>query len=183
MNRIALLALAALATSAGVTACATASGPVAQQGVSTVRVQGVGAFQVRHDDQSISKIVALPLDQVWRALPAVFDSLEVPVGRADSVAHVFGNDGVRVRRKIGGVAISRYFDCGTTQIGPNADSYDILLVLLITLKPGTANTTTVTIKAEASARPVARSQPYATCSSNATFDVRFVDLLKRQAMR
>lgn len=182
MNHIALISISALSISV-LSACATASGPVSQREVSTVRVQGVGTFQVRHDDHSTSKIVAFPLDQVWRALPAVFDSLEIPVSRADSIGHVFGNESIRIRKKIGGAAISRYFDCGTTQIGPNADSYDVLLVLLITLQASPANTTTISITAEASARPVARSQPYTTCSSHATLDVRFVELLKRQAMR
>lgn len=177
MHRIALCFIAVLS------ACATASGPVATRGVSTVRVQGVGVFEVRRDDQSTSSIVAFPIEQVWRALPAVFDSLEVPVGRVDSVARVFGSEGVRIRKRIGGEAISRYFDCGTTQIGPNADSYDVLLILLTTLRPGPANTTTITITAEASARPVARSQPYIGCSSRATLDVRLVGILKRQAMR
>lgn len=178
MNRVAFLALAALS------ACATASAPVARPDVRTVRVQGVdGAFQVRHDDQSTTKIIALPPEQVWRALPAVFDSLEVPVTRSDAAGRVFGNEGVRVRKRIGGVAISRYFDCGTTQIGPNADSYDVFLILMITLRAGPANTTNVTVTAEASARPVARSQPYTPCSSQAALDVRFVDLLRRQAMR
>ena len=177
MHRIALIAIAAL------TGCATASGPVSSRDVSTVRVQGVGTFQVRRDDQSTSRIIALPLEQVWRALPAVFDSLEVPVGRVDSVAHRFGNEGIRIRKRIGGVAVSRYFDCGTTQIGPNADTYDVMLVLLTTLQTGPASTTTVTITAEASARPIARSQPYAPCTSHATLDVRLVEILKRQAAR
>ena len=177
MHRIALVSLAALS------ACATAPAPVAQRDVSTVRVQGVGAFQVRHDDQSTAKIVAFPLEQVWRALPAVFDSLEVPVGHVDAVGHVFGNDGVRIRKRIGGAAISRYFDCGTTQVGPNADSYDVFLVLMTTLAAGPANTTTVTVTAEASARPVARSQPYVPCTSRTTLDERLVELLKKQAMR
>ena len=75
---------------------------------------------------------------IWRALPAVFDSLEVPVSRIDPVEHVFGNEGVRIRKRIGGEAISRYFDCGTTQIGPNADSYDVMLILLTTLRAGPA---------------------------------------------
>lgn len=177
MNRISLCFVTALS------ACATASGPVATREVSTVRVQGVGAFDIRRDDQSTSTTVAFPLEQVWRAMPAVFDSLEVPVGRVDPVEHVFGNEGVRIRKRIGGEAISKYFDCGTTQIGPNADSYDVMLILLTTLRPGPANTTIITITAEASARPVARSQPYAGCSSRATLDVRLVGILKRQAMR
>ncbi len=181
--RIGLVASIACATGA-ITACATAGGPVSRPEVRTVRFKGVdGGLQIRHDDQSTATIIALPLEQVWRALPMVFDSLEVPVSLVDPAGHVFGNEGVRIRKRIGGAAISRYFDCGTTQIGPNADSYDVFLVLLTTLQAGPANTTTITITAEASARPVARSQPYNSCASRATLNARVVELLKRQAMR
>jgi len=50
---------------------------------------------------------------VWRAPPAVFDSVGIKVANADPSTYEIGNRGFAVGRQVGGVMTSRYFDCGS----------------------------------------------------------------------
>lgn len=168
--------------------CASSAGvPSGRRDVTTITVAGSegGTLRLRNDDTPFSTTIGLPVAKVWTALPAVFDSLGVPVTLIDPKQHLYGAQETKVRVKIGGVALSRYFDCGTTQIGANADSYEILLTVLAQLKPAPASMTTIEITVKAVARPVAFRQAYSDCQPKATgaLDERLVEILRRQAAR
>lgn len=153
---------------------------------STMRVSTPGGnlnIRVRPDEMRSSFIVAAPLDRVWRALPAAFDSLGIPGGVVDAAARQFGSAGFRVRRRLGTVPLSRYFDCGQTQIGENADEYDVQLQVIATLRTGTAGTTNVEMFLDALARPVAFSQGYQACGTRGTLDVRLVERIRAEITR
>ena len=108
-----------------------------------------------------------PIDRVWKAMPAVFAVLEVPIERFDAESNTIGNSSLKLYRRLGKTPLTRYLDCGTTQIGPNADSYEVLLTVLTRLsrpRADTANTTVVTI-VEAMARPIQFRGDYIRCSS------------------
>lgn len=182
MQRVLLFALAL------VIGCTSSAGVSSgRRDVSTITIAGSegGTLRLRNDDTPSSSIIGLPLAKVWASLPAVFDSLGVPVTLIDPKQYLIGAAETKVRVRIGGVALSRYFECGTTQIGANADSYEILLTLLAHLKPALANTTTIEITVKAVARPVAFRQGYSDCQPKATgaIDERLVQILRRQATR
>jgi len=120
--------------------------------------------------------LAYPVDAVWKMLPAVFDSLNVPVGLLDPTTHIIGNRGFKLRGKLGKVPLGRYIDCGTTQIGPNAESYDITLTLTTALRPQAGGGTTMTVDMEASAKPLAFAQEPFRCSTKGALERRVVDL-------
>ena len=124
-----------------------------------------------------------PLDRVWRALPAAFDSVGVRVTRIDSVSKVVANDGFKVRQRLGQVALSRYIDCGQTQIGPNADSYEVYITLIAEIRFSTAATTAMATTFEAAARPIAFSQGYSRCTSRGTFEAKLLEAIKAQLPR
>ena len=146
--------------------------------------EGGGTLRVRNEVESSSAIIGLPIDKVWAALPAAFDSLGVTVTSRDPVKRIMGTEGIKVRQRIGGVPLSRYFDCGTTQIGANADSYEVMLMLMAQLKAAPGNTTSIVVSVDARARPVAFSQGYSECSSMTnSLDARLIELVRRQASR
>ena len=140
---------------------------------------------------SISTVTAGPdvatvpyaLAQVWSALPMVMDSLKVPIAKVDPTQHVFGNESFKVRQRLGKTSLSRYFDCGNTQIGPNADSYDVLMTVLVQLQPAGAAATTVSTTVQAMAKPVTFNQEYAQCSSKGELETRLLGFLKAQLQR
>src|SRR5215467_5760241 len=101
---------------------------------------------------------AFPVDRVWTVMPAVFDSVSMPVSMFDVRTHTIGNSGVKLRGKLGKVGLGRYIDCGQTQIGPNAETYDVVLTLTTVLTAGASGGTAMTINVEASAKPMAFAQ-------------------------
>lgn len=152
----------------------------------TMRVSTPGGnlnIRVRPDEMRSSFIVAAPIDRVWRALPATFDSLGIPGAVVDAAARRYGSTGFRVRRRLGTAPVSRYFDCGQTQIGENADEYNVQLQVVVTLSTGTAGTTNVEVLLDALARPVAFSQGYQACSTRGTLDARLIERLRTELSR
>lgn len=118
-------------------------------------------------------------DRIWRVLPAAFDSIGVPVTQIDPVQRVMGNPGFKIRQRIGTVALSRYVDCGTTQIGPNADSYDVYLTVLVQVRPsGTGSV--ITTNFESAARPITFAQDYSRCTSRGSLEAKLLAAIKAQ---
>jgi hypothetical protein len=169
MRGIALLSLAALA------ACASGSSSTSTSRPETMRVVGGGGLATggismnASSTASVSK-VAFPLDAVWRALPSVYDSLKIPPTTLDPKTHHFGNEGMKIRQRLGGVQLSKYIDCGQAQIGPSADSYDVFLNVTTTLRAANAGETEVSTMVEAAARPQNFGQDYTRCTSRGTLE-------------
>ena len=88
----------------------------------------------------------------------------------DSKAHHFGNEGMKIRQRLGSVQLSKYIDCGQAQIGPSADSYDVFLTVMTTLQPVNAGETEVATMVEAAARPISFGQEYSRCTSKGTIE-------------
>ena len=119
--------------------------------------------------------IASPINSVWRIMPAVYQSMNIPLTTLDQPTHTIGNEGFKALKNLNGVPLSKYIECGTTQIGPNADSYDVHLSIvsqLVTVDNGTTKLTTILA---ASARPLAFAQEYSRCSSKGVFEAKLVD--------
>ena len=94
------------------------------------------------------------LDRVWAALPAIYTALSIPITTADTKKYLFGNEGMKVYRRLGETPLTRLLDCGRTQIGPNADSYEIVMSVTTLLRPHEPQVTIVTTSVDASGRPM-----------------------------
>jgi len=169
MRGITLLSLAAL------TACASGSSSTGAE-PQTMRIVGSGGLgsgsvgmRSASSTASVSK-VAFPLDRAWRALPAVYDSLKIPPTTLDPKTHHFGNEGMKIRQRLGGVQLSKYIDCGQAQIGPSADSYDVFLNVTTTLSASSGAETAISTIVEAAARPLNFGQDYSRCTSKGTIE-------------
>lgn len=68
-------------------------------------------------------LIAMPLgvdvDAVWRVLPGVFASMEIPVGVIDARSRIIGQNRI-VMSSIDGRAIRTYFRCAFGGAGPSA---------------------------------------------------------------
>ena len=159
--------------------CASSSAlpePPAQQRVQIVGM--AGRLTVNSNSTASKSSIVAPIEQVWRVLPAVFDSLGVAVSTVDQAQHVIGNDALKVRQRLGKAPLSRYLDCGQTQIGPNADSYDVVLTLLVQLQPNGVGSTTLLSTVEATARPIAYAQSASACASKGALESRLTTLIQ-----
>jgi hypothetical protein len=164
-------------------ACASSSAaPAASSTTATIRGGGAigGSLTMAQTNAPNVSSVSFPMDQVWKVLPAAFDSLAVPLGIIDPVKHIIGNEGFKIRQRLGKVALSRYVECGTTQIGPNADSYEVFMTVLTQLVPGPSGTTSVATTFEALARPITFAQDYSRCTSKGLLETRLMDAVKAQ---
>ncbi len=124
--------------------------------------------------------VLAPVDQVWRALPAAYEALAIPVTDLDSATHVIANSGITVRRQLGKVPLTRYLDCGDSQGAPSAETYEIHLSVLTRVQPAAAGTSIVATTVQATGRPVTLSGTYIRCSSTRQLESRLVNALRAQ---
>jgi uncharacterized lipoprotein len=148
----------------------------------TVRVSGAGGGAVTMTSSATAgvSLVAAPIAKVWRLLPNVYDSLGLTIATLDSAHHLIGNGDAKMRRQLGGVPLSRFLDCGQTQIGYNADSYDVVLSVRTQLQSEESGATTVRTLVTAVAKPVAFSQAYSNCTSTGKLESRLADVLRER---
>ena len=171
---IPLAALAACSSSSNV--AQTAPGP------ETVRVVGGGAGNIAigmapTPAEAHSTTLSASVADVWRALPAAYEALGIPLSVIDSQTHVIGNSGFNLRRRLGSIPLVRLIDCGTTQGGPSAETYDIHMSVVTNLRAGDGGTiigTTV----EPMGKPAAFSGEYVRCSSTGVLESRLADAVR-----
>ncbi len=170
----------------GGAACASST-PAPETGATssqTFAVAGMpGKLTVTSSSRASVSAMTFAVDDVWRVLPAAFDSLGLKVSVMDKAQRVIGIEGLKVRVQLGRTPLSRYMDCGQTQIGPNADSYDVLLSVVTTVQAVATGGSSITTNFDAAAKPIAFSQAFSRCSSRGLFESRLVDLVKRQLQR
>jgi hypothetical protein len=127
----------------------------------TVRVAGSHTTGVSNNALRVIPSYDLAVDTIyagasaiWSALPAVYTALSIPLTTADNQTLRFGNEGMKVRRKLGETSLVKLLDCGRTQIGQNADSYEIIMSVVTTLKRHDENITVISTSVEASGKPL-----------------------------
>lgn len=121
--------------------------------------------------------VPYAIDRVWRVLPTAYDSLKIPLTAVDPGKHYLGNEGMKIRQRLGAVSLSTYIDCGQAQIGPSADSYDVYLNVTTTAKVISPTETQIATTVESAARPLSFSQEYSNCSSKGTLEARISEIV------
>lgn len=179
--------LVPLALAAAAAGCSSSSAVQTAATPQTVRVAGGGAGSIAmgmsgSTADARASVVAAPLAEVWRVLPAAYESLSIPLSTVDTTTWVIGNSGFNVRRRLGTVPLVRLIDCGTTQGGPSAETYDIRMTITTHVKAvegGTSLSTTV----EPMGKPVAFSGEYIRCSSTGSLESRLADAVKARLAR
>ena len=185
MNRSAVqfgrAATVAIAIALG--ACSGAVTPT--QRTESTYIPGGGAggasalLSVTGENGTISAVMGGPLQSVWRALPLAFDSTGLPLSLIDPKKHVMANEGFKIRQKLGKERLSEYFECGTTQVGPNADSYELYVTVHAYLEPikEDSSRTRMTVAVSAAAKPLQFAQDYSRCTSKTMLERRMLDVV------
>lgn len=171
--------VASLAAGA-LTSCASSPSAVPVQPTTTPVVMAPGTPALRVSAAAGPDVITLPyaIETVWSVMPVVFDSLRIPIAKVDPAIHVIGNDGYKVRQRLGKAPLSRFIDCGQAQIGPNADSYDVILTVVSQLSAASATSTTVTTSVLASAKPITYNQGYSQCSTKGAIETQVLSVLR-----
>lgn len=122
-----------------------------------------------------TSVLGAPLSAAWQVLAEVYDDLGIPVTESDPVAHQLGNPGYRSRR-IEGRRLSRYLECGFRIGIPNADTFDVTLMVVTRLTP-VADSTRVVTTVDATAKPRGEAGSRVQCGSRGSLELRIVELL------
>jgi hypothetical protein len=136
---------------------------------------GATGVSIAPSATDVNVTIGSPINAAWRAMPAVYQGLKIPLTTLDQATHTIGNEGMKVHKNLGGVALSKYIDCGNSQIGPNADSYDVHMSLVSQLTANPNGTTKLTTNLVVSARPMTYAQEYSRCSSKGVLEAKIVD--------
>ncbi len=152
--------------------------PGARQNIRVATPMGeTDLSMVAGSSPSIGRVGA-PIDRAWSMLPSVYDSLGIPIGMANSASHTVGNINFKARQHLGKSYLSKYLDCGQTQIGASADSYDVVLTVYTELQTVATDVTQITTTLSASARPPAFAQAYSNCTSTMVLEAKIIALLR-----
>ncbi|MDQ6828907.1 MAG: hypothetical protein M3081_08580 [Gemmatimonadota bacterium] len=176
---------------AGVTALGISGGCGSQQHsgngsaepVATRVVTGSGTMQ-RMSSAPRTMATSITLDvsaeRAWQALPRVYAALEIPIGTLLPDEKVLGNANYSVRRKIGGVTIMKYLDCGGTPGMPNAETFQIALSVLSRVMPTQEGFATVETTVSATGAAPSFGSPPVNCASSFELEKRIHAMLKEQ---
>lgn len=179
-TRTTLLLLVAACASGGAASTPITTGPAQQTMTVSGGSGGTASITMTHDAETQSHLLTARPDRVWAVLPAVFDSLGIPVATIDPSSRTIGNTSFKAHGRLKGVPLSRYIDCGTlTQIGPNADSYDIMMSLVAQVRPAEGGASSLVIGLEAAGKPATFSQDYSRCSTKGALETRLTETVQR----
>jgi hypothetical protein len=175
----------------GVVGCASGNTPsTVAPPAQTVRVTGASGTGTAVNSSTRTaatydvRIDTLPvnLDLVWKALPAVYTGLEIPINTLDNTKNMVGNGGIKLYRRVGSNQLTKLLDCGRTQIGPNADSYEIIMSVITTLgKVDSANTVVYT-NVEASGQPMNYAGGQTRCRTRGELERQILLMLRTRLL-
>ena len=172
-----VLVLAAACSSAG---SAPPTGGIQQQSVTLGGTGASTSIMLTHESATNVHDLVAPLDRVWGALPAAFDSIGIQPATIDPATHTMGNMNFKVHGRLKGTPLSRFIDCGqSTQVGANADNYDIVMTFAVQTKAGDPGRTWLAVSLDAVGRPATFAQDYSQCSSRGELENRFTAIVQR----
>ena len=169
--------VAAAGAAASLIACSSAVTPT--QRVESTYIPGGGVMSISGENGTISVIIGAPLQSVWRVLPKAFESVGVALTLIDPKKHLMANEGFKIRQKLRDERLSTYFECGTTQVGPNADSYELFMRVdaFLEVAKGDSARTRMTVGITAQGKPLQFSQDYSRCTSKTMLERKMLDVV------
>ena len=165
---VALLAAAnACASAPGLAGAGTAGAlPTGSTGGSS---RGIG---LEVTARNLGQEVVLPVAQgpTFDALEAVFAALQIPLSRREPERFTLGNDGLKMRRKLGAMELRRLFDCGGTSGMPNSETYTITASIISAVTASATGGSVVITVIDASAENPSFPGSGVRCSSTGSLE-------------
>ena len=134
--------------------------------------------------ESARVIVEFPIDRVWGAMKTAYDTLGIPIGTMDKASRTIGNSTLRIRRRLGDVAMSKYVNCGNVQGVQSADAYEVVGSIVTRLQPadGPSRTSLETL-VDMQGRPMTIASEYMTCTTTGLLEKRIAEVVTAQLKR
>ena len=138
-----------------------------------IDISGYQRLEIFNEPGTAARTVEFALDDVWAALPAILDGLDIPPTFVDAQGYSIGNRGFRMGR-IDGSRPNTFVDCGSGLSGPLANNYEVTLSVLVSLTAegeGTVVQTTI----DANGKPRAVSGNPIHCQSRGELELRIAN--------
>ena len=176
-------ARAALAPAVALLVAACASPPREATPATRINTVGLGSrfvdeaalYELRHRADMDQTTVPASATAVWGVLSDVFDQLEIDVSHVDAAAGTMGTENFRPRR-IEGVRLSRWLDCGMGTVQANADAHQVTLTVFVQLLSA-QHGTTVRTTVDAYSRDRSQSGGSVHCVSHGRLEQRIPELV------
>ena len=94
-------------------------------------------------------LLAVPASRVWTALSPAYNALPIPIVAFDSTTRSIRGAANAYRQFLRN-PVSRFVDCGTTLVGPNADTYRVELRVESQVVAVTDTTSSIQTRVDAS---------------------------------
>jgi hypothetical protein len=153
------IAMAAL----GLAACASASNQAANPPERVLATTETGIVRAHEEIASDSTITASP-DSTFAAVQAAYQDLGIEIKMMDVATRQIGNRRFTKMYDIGGVRLSKYVGCGSSETGPTADSYRITMSILSRVTP-TPDGSRIDTQLTATAQDPGTSKGALSCTS------------------
>ena len=132
--KLAWFALGTFALTNGLIACASASTRTSSPNERVLATMAVGTVRSHDANAADSTIDATP-DVVFSALAAAYQDLGIEVKFVNSATRQIGNKRFSKMYDLGGVHLSKYVGCGSTETGPAADNYRVTMSIVSQVTP------------------------------------------------
>lgn len=169
---------AILLATAAVAGCAssTSSDPAPRERIQRLQeeLEIRNESSVRADTLPVSPAVAM------RAVVGVYQELEIPVTRVEEARRLLETENVRVAR-LAGERISRFLDCGRSVSGQRADTYDVSINLLTSVRAAGEERSIVRVAFDGFARPRSHAGNDVYCSSRGALEALILSEVRERA--
>ncbi len=168
----------------GVAACA--SSPTLSNGTSSQTSQvAVGnrtiamLSVIAEADPVVTPLAASP-GAAWAQVEVAYSDLGIPLTFLQSENMMAGNQGLNLRRQIGGVGLRNYLLCGNDGGGPNADSYLISMNIATQIQKAGDGTSKVATVMDATATSMTMGTNPIHCSSTGELEKRVNEIVAKR---
>jgi len=176
--RLPLLALVTTATLGCAGATGTTTGAITGAIVPAVTVLPP-EVTMRVVDLDVRLLVTGTPDQAWAVLPTVYQQLGIPAEVNDPRGRTMGVANWRVRRLIGKTRATQYVDCGSSGTLQNAETYQLTLSILSSVRPNPKGGAIVTTAISGTGRnPITSSNADVRCVSTGDLELKIRELVE-----
>lgn len=161
----------------GAIGCASATTQTGSPGERVLATTESGMVR-SHESIASDSIIAASPDSTFTALQAAYQDLGIEIKMMDQAARAIGNRRFTKMYEIGGVRLSKYVGCGSSETGPTADSYRITMSIISHVTP-TADGSRVDTQLTATAQDPGTSKGALSCTSLGGLEQRIHGLTAR----
>ena len=169
-----LFGLAACASSPGLT-----NGSATQTAQMVMPAGTIAKLSIIAEVDPVVTPLAASAAGAWAQVPAAYADLGIPLTFSQSDNMMAGNQGLNLRRQVGGVGMRNYLLCGDNGSGPNADSYLISMNIATQVQKVDDGTSKVATVLDATATSMTNGTNPIHCSSTGELEKRLNELVAR----